>query len=188
MRKMALALAGALVLLGASLFTLEVLDRGGYCPSSALLAPPLACAQVKAYPDVTRSSLWATVLERRRHGKLPSREETFHLVILVPRQQIAGYNGLACNGHAFVSDDLPPAAREFVARHELEHLFQHDLHLHPHNLEWAANRAAFRAQPWGGIQTTFLSATYRLRHKPDDLSWPCAFVSLWRVFKQYFLP
>lgn len=100
-------------------------------------------------------------------------------VIDVPRSELLGLNGIACFPYAFVADDLPEAARKYVATHEVIHLFG----------EINETKTNFRAgirQPVGLIQTVFYSLYLNFKDKNPG-GYPCTTGRVWMIFKGYFL-
>lgn len=122
---------------------------------------------------------------KRNQGQSVSRAEyreaTDKLVFEVDQSQIGIVNGIACNGKiAYVAEELPPQAKLFVKRHELEHLFQIP---YAENNELKANIAAAKEYPVGLLSTIGFSVLKLKRY----FSWCCFFVIGWLNFKVYFL-
>ncbi len=124
------------------------------------------------------------VIEKRSLGesitKAEYREAMDLLVYEVSPEQLGGLNGVVCRqGVAFVRESLPELAKQHVARHELEHLFQTtDV-----NREVEATIAASKEYPIGLLATIVSS----LIAAKEDLSWCCFLKSSWAIFKLYFL-
>lgn len=126
----------------------------------------------------------AEIKEQRSAGesitKETYREALDLLVYEVPPEQLGPANGVVCRGGiAFVDESLPTQARLFVARHELEHLFQTT----SENREVNANIAAGKEYPVGLISTIYTS----LVKSKQGRSWCCFLKSSWWIFKVYFL-
>ena len=124
------------------------------------------------------------IMENRGAGESISKEEyrsaMDSLVYEVPPELLGRANGVVCRGGvAFVRNSLPEQARRYVARHELEHLFQTTRE----NEEVAANIAAGKEYPIGLISTVVSS----LVEAKSKLSWCCFLKSSWFAFKLYFL-
>lgn len=141
----------------------------------------------EAYPftyDLDQIQLINEIKEKRNLGEAVTKE-TYRdamdlLVYKVPAQQLGLANGVVCRGGvAFIRDSFPTQAGLFVARHELEHLFQTT----SENKEVAANIAAGKEYPTGFMSTIYLS----LLDAKRNLSWCCFLKSSWFIFKVYFL-
>ena len=146
------------------------------------------CEQdIGSYPfsyDLEQQQLIDEIIEKRNKGERIDKEEYRSamdlLVYEAPPEYLEGVNGVVCRGRvAFVRDSLPEQAKNFVARHELEHLFQttHE------NQEIRANIAAGKEYPMGLISTIILS----LAEAKSQLPWCCFLKSSWFAFKLYFL-
>ena len=123
-------------------------------------------------------------MEKRSAGESIAKEEYRSamdlLVYEAPPELLGNVNGVVCRGSvAFVRDSLPEQARNFVARHELEHLFQTSRE----NQEVSANIAAGKEYP-SGLLSTIVSSLVEAKSK---LSWCCFLKSSWFAFKLYFL-
>lgn len=179
------------VLLIVSIVSLEIYTSNCNCTvieeERANLTIPICENGTDAYPfnyDVEQSQLIAEIKEKRSVGEAITKEEYREamdlLVHEVPAEQLGVANGVVCRGGvAFVRDSLPTPARLFVARHELEHLFQTTRE----NQEVAANIAAGKEYPFGLVSTIYLS----LLESKRNLSWCCFLKSSWWIFKIYFL-
>ena len=124
------------------------------------------------------------IMEKRNAGESISKEEYRSamelLVYEAPPELLGIANGVVCRGRvAFVRNSLQEQAKRFVARHELEHLFQttHE------DQEVKANIAAGKEYPIGLISTIVSS----LREAKSKLSWCCFLKNSWFAFKLYFL-
>lgn len=134
--------------------------------------------------DQEQRQLIEEIIEKRSAGESVTKDEYREamdlLVYEVPPEQLNFVNGVVCReGIAFVRNSLPKQAKIYVARHELEHLFQTTRE----NAEVAANIAAGKEYPIGLISTVVSS----LIEAKSQLSWCCFLKSSWFVFKLYFL-
>ena len=152
-----------------------------------LTTVPLCENGSEEYPfayDSEQRQLIEEIIEKRSMGesvtKAEYREAMDLLVYEVPPEQLGSLNGVVCRqGVAFVRDSLPELAKQHVARHELEHLFQTtDV-----NREVEATIAASKEYPIGLLATIVSS----LITAKEDLSWCCFLKSSWAIFKLYFL-
>lgn len=100
-------------------------------------------------------------------------------VIFVPPADAPGVNGVSCLGKPFVVDNLSPAAKRFVAIHEIIHGLG-DLN------ETRVNYLATRIEPLGLVQTVTHSLAYSL-HSVNRSNYQCLLGRLWLTFKVYFL-
>lgn len=148
---------------------------------------PLCENNSDEYPfiyDEAQRELIDEIAEKRNAGeavtKAAYREAMDLLVYEAPQEQLGNVNGVVCRqGVAFVSSGLPHQAKLYVARHELEHLFQTP----NENQELQANVAAGKAYPIGLLSTIVHSLIVAKSH----LSWCCFLKSSWFIFKLYFL-
>ncbi|HVF24689.1 MAG TPA: hypothetical protein VNA23_02305 [Anaerolineales bacterium] len=76
-------------------------------------------------------------------------------------------------------------AELYVRRHELGHVFQFTLQMEEQNHEFAANDTASKEYPIGMIETVIFSAVGGMDH--FELT-SCYLITLWEIFKRYFLP
>jgi len=144
-----------------------------------------ACDSEFYIKDVENQKLVAVLYDKQMQGIAPTENELQKAVFEVDREVIGGNNGIACNGVAFVSSDLPKQAKLFVKRHELEHIFQNLSHRQDKNPEFSANVAAAKEYPAGFVTTTFFSIVKSRNSYP---SFTCYVIGLWKIFKIYFLP
>ena len=148
---------------------------------------PLCENNSDEYPfayDAAQRQLIDDIIEKRNAGesitKAEYREAMDLLVYEVPPEQLGNVNGVVCRqGVAFVNNALPRQAKIYVARHELEHLFQTP----NENQELEANIVAGKAYPIGLLSTIVHSLIVAKSH----LSWCCFLRSSWFIFKLYFL-
>ena len=156
---------------------LEIGSRVFSCESE--MSFPRCPASIGIVPAIDEPSAYIKELrEKRMQGEHISKEEyqkaMQEAVEDVDPEIIAGFNGLACGNKGYVRNDLTESAELFVQRHELEHILVGAS-------EFEANQAAFKEYPWGGLQTTVLTLSERMKR-------PCALFGLWKSFKVYFLP
>lgn len=148
---------------------------------------PICEQDIGAYPfayDSEQRQLIDEIMEKRNAGEPVTKEEYRSaidtLVYEAPPELLSRVNGVVCRGGvAFVRDSLPEQAKRFVARHELEHLFQTTRE----NQELDANIAAGKEYPIGLISTVVSSLT----EAKSKLPWCCFLKSSWFAFKLYFL-
>ncbi|MBU0708300.1 hypothetical protein KJ596_00950 [Patescibacteria group bacterium] len=110
---------------------------------------------------------------------MPLQELINNHIIIVPREEIAGSNGIACTKYGYIANDLPYSASKFVATHEA-------IHLQGEVNETITNIKAGLRQPMGLIQTTIYSLFYSFRSQSVS-EYPCVFGKLWQNFRTYFL-
>ncbi len=167
--------------------SLELLSRFYRCsPAAGSEARTLTACDAELYTqDTENQKLLVALKDKQLQGIAPTEAELRQAVFAVERKSIGGNNGIVCNGAAFVSNDLPPAANLFVRRHELEHIFQQLLSRQEKNPEFAANVAAAKEYPVGLLSTTLFSIWESRTVYPSPLCW---LIGLWATFKIYFLP
>ena len=184
-KKILLGFAGLLAVFIGSITTIEILSRTSTC-SIALTTGSMSACGNNLYTDSDSIRNYLDELsEKYSQGLHPSPEELEQAVMEVPRASIGGANGVYCSGVAFVSNDLPAQAELYVRRHELEHVFQFTLQMDDQNHEFAANYAASKEYPIGMIETVIFSVAGGRNHFDSTT---CYLVTLWEIFKRYFLP
>lgn len=100
-------------------------------------------------------------------------------VVEVSKEDISGYNGVACDTYGFVSSRLPYFAKKYVKAHEAFHLIGYDN-------EVIVNYKAGLRYPIGLIQTVFY--TFFSNFKNHEIrEYPCVMGNLWNGFKTYFI-
>ena len=188
------ALIWSLVLFILSIVSLELYTRNCNCSVPVATSPEemnftisICERDIGTYPfsyDLEQQQLIDEIMVKRSAGERIDKEEYQSaidlLVYEVPPEYLENVNGVVCRGSvAFVRDSLPEQAKNFVARHELEHLFQttHE------NQEIKANIAAGKEYPIGLISTIISS----LKEAKSKLPWCCFLKSSWFAFKLYFL-
>ncbi len=180
------------ILLVISIVGLELYTDNCSCVISeeekvTLTTVPICENGSEKYPfayDLEQKQLIDEIIEKRSVGESVTKDEYREamdlLVYEVPPEQLGNVNGVVCReGLAFVSDSLPNQTKIYVARHELEHLFQTTRE----NQELEANIAAGKEYPIGLISTIVSS----LIAAKSQLSWCCFLKSSWFAFKLYFL-
>lgn len=188
-KKVLLVFGWLFAIFAGSIEALEILSRTSDCfPSSRANAASVnynSCANHLYTEDAELKTHLKQLSENYQQGILPSQEELVEAVIETDRDSIGGNNGVYCSGVPFVSSDLPMQAKLFVRRHELEHVFQDTLRIQEENFEFAANYASAKEYPIGFLETTIFSI---INSRKSFDSTRCYFVSLWSIFKVYFLP
>ncbi len=168
-----------------SMIALEILSRTSNCSTAMISGSMSACGNHLYTNDANMRNYLNELSEKYSQGISPSPEEVEKAVMEVDRTSIGGANGLYCSGVAFVSNDLPVQAELYVRRHELEHVFQFTLQMEEQNHEFAANYAASKEYPIGMIETVIFSVIEGRDHFDSTT---CYLVTLWKIFKIYFLP
>ncbi len=96
----------------------------------------------------------------------------------VEKEDIKGYNGIACGSYGFVSRELPRFSKNYVKAHEA-------LHLLGYENETLVNYKAGLRHPAGLIQTVLY--TFFLAFEGQKFrDYPCVLGNLWAGFKKYF--
>jgi len=191
-RRLKKALIWFPILLIGSIVGLELYTDNCNCvvaeeEKETLTTVPICENGSEEYPfayDLEQKQLIDEIIEKRSVGESVTKDEYREamdlLVYEVPPEQLNHVNGVVCReGVAFVSDSLPKQAKIYVARHELEHLFQTT----SENQEIDANIAAGKEYPTG-LLSTIISSLIEAKSK---LSWCCFLRSSWYAFKVYFL-
>ncbi len=145
----------------------------------------LACDPTLNPPDQDKITFLTALGEKYREGISITRDDLDQALILVPAGDMVGLNGVYCNGMIFISDRLKQGARYYVARHELEHVFQaQGLSGDCGDQESCAHWTAAREYPLGLIQTVVSSLVGAYRLSPSLWTF---LVNNWVMFKCYFL-
>lgn len=178
---------GALILLFTFILFLEVGSRlyaRERKPRSAF--DPVVCDPTSYPVDQDKIRELNALVEAKRGGQDITRGDLIRAMILVREEDMTRINGIYCNGLIYVSAGLPERAMYYVARHELEHVFQHKgVTRECENDEFCANWIAGSEYPLGLLQTVFSSLIKAYRLYPSV--WAFLFGS-WRIFRFYFLP
>jgi hypothetical protein len=149
--------------------------------------PPefLACDTNRYPPDQEKIDFLAVLVEKQLQGLPITQEDLDRSMYLVPNHDMVGINGLFCNGMIYISDRLKQGARYYVARHELEHVFQaQGLSGDCGDQESCAHWTAAKEYPLGLIQTVVSSIVGAYRLSPSLWAF---LVNNWVMFKFYFL-
>ncbi len=132
--------------------------------------------------DEYKIQLIQELVERERQGIKPSRSGLLKAAIFVNYEEIYGLNGIVCNGMFFVRDNLPDEGKLFVARHELEHIFQDNGINHgcyEIQFESCATSEAAKEYPVGFIEAILSSLILAFQESPTI--W-CFLFGSWFVF------
>ncbi len=177
---------GVLILLGAFVLFLEIGSRRyvkNRVPRGSIEFE--VCDESKYPVDEEKIRILEALVEARREGRDITQEDLGAALIVVREEDMARINGVYCNGLIYISEALPERAMYYVARHELEHVFQHKgVTRGCENDEYCANWIAGSEYPLGLLQTIFSSLVRAYRLYPS--LWAFLFGS-WRIFKVYFL-
>ena len=166
---------------------LELGSRYYQCLSLDQSTETRAC-NLSNYPvDENKIQIIRELVERELQGNKPTRDDLIKAVIFVDYKEIYGLNGAACNGMVFVRDNLPDEGKLFVARHELEHIFQDYGINHGCNegdYERCATREAAKEYPIGFIETIVSSLI--LSFQESSTIW-CSLFGSWYIFTHFVL-
>ena len=176
-----------ILLLGFVLF-LELGSRWFYKgdPETITLPPAAVCDQAVYPPDPEKLTALESLREARRQGRKVTPGELEGVLVAAPQEDLPYRNGVFCNGMVYINQRLSPSARNYVARHELEHYFQFQgLDDDCRDWELCATWKAACEYPWGFLATITSSLIWSFRHSPSI--WDFLFGS-WTIFKIYLLP
>ena len=179
-------LLGITLVLGVLILALEISTRR-LNPSQEPPRPPkfLACDTTRYPPDQEKIAFLAVLVEKQLQGLPITQEDLDRSMYLVPNHDMVGINGLFCNGMIIISERLPIGARYYVARHELEHLFQSaGVAADYQDMEFSAHWVATREFPLGLIHTVISSLVGAYQLSPSTWAF---LVNIWVMFKFYFL-
>ncbi|MFO8036548.1 MAG: hypothetical protein R6U57_07985 [Anaerolineales bacterium] len=179
-------LLGGLILLVAFVFFLEIGTRR-YVKNRVPLGTIefVVCDESKYPIDEEKIRVLDGLVQARKEGHEITREDLDAAMIVVREEDMTRINGVYCNGLIYVSEALPERAMYYVARHELEHVFQHKgVTRVCENDEYCANWIAGSEYPLGLLQTIVSSLVRAYRLYPSV--WAFLYGS-WRIFKVYFL-
>jgi hypothetical protein len=174
------------LVLGVLILALEISSRR-LNPTQEPPRPPefLACDTNRYPPDQEKIDFLAVLVEKQLQGLPITQEDLDRSMYLVPNHDMVGINGLFCNGMIYISDRLKQGARYYVARHELEHVFQaQGLSGDCGDQESCAHWTAAKEYPLGLIQTVVSSIVGAYRLSPSLWAF---LVNNWVMFKFYFL-
>ena len=178
---------GSLFLLGFTILFLELGSRLYQEPDQDFTAPEWAVCDLDRYPlDEGKTLVIQELVGKKVQGEKITREDLDRALISAPQDQMPGLNGVVCNQMIFVSSRLPESARYYVARHELEHVFQqHGMDGDCQDWELCATWAAAWEFPLGLLRT--ISSSLREAYRISPSLWSFLFGS-WRIFKFTLLP
>jgi len=174
------------LVLGVLIMALEISSRR-LNPTQEPPRPPefLACDTNRYPPDQEKIDFLAVLVEKQLQGLPITQEDLDRSMYLVPNHDMVGINGLFCNGMIIISERLPIGARYYVARHELEHLFQSaGVAVDYQDMEFSAHWVATREFPLGLIHTVISSLVGAYQLSPSTWAF---LVNIWVMFKFYFL-
>jgi len=139
------------------------------------------------YPlDEGKTLVIQELVGKKARGEKITREDLDRALISAPQDDMPGLNGVVCNQMIFVSSRLPESARYYVARHELEHVFQQQgMDGDCQDWELCATWAAAWEFPLGLLRT--ITSSLREAYRISPSLWSFLFSS-WRVFKLTLLP
>jgi hypothetical protein len=186
-RRLAVFLAGGMVLLLILFIVfLEIGSRVYQCPYTAQCPIILVCDPSFYLIDEEKGRLMQDLIESRGLDIDPSTEDLERVMTVAPEKDMAGVNGVACGGGIFVRESLGREGRRFVARHELEHIFQQNgFGGNCSKWEFCATLVAAMAYPQGFVETVISSLVISLKESPTF--W-CFLFGSWEIFKAYLLP
>ncbi len=180
-------LLGGLFLLGFMILFLELGSRLYREPEGDFPAPEWVVCDLERYPpDEGKQLVIQELVDKKARGEKITREDLYRALISAPQDQMPNLNGIVCNQMIFVSSRLPESARYYVARHELEHVFQLE-GMDPDCQDWelCATWAAAWEFPLGLLRT--ITSSLREAYRISPSLWSFLFSS-WRVFKFTLLP
>jgi hypothetical protein len=166
---------------------LELGSRQFMASESALSAPPILVCHLDYYPvDEEKITLISKLVDKHQNGEMISDLELYRAALSAPQEDMPGLNGIVCNEMIIVSDRLQGAARSYVIRHELEHVFQL-VGLKPdcQDMELCATWVAAFEYPLGFVLTVISSLIEGYREFPSFREF---LFSSWYIFKIYLLP
>ena len=180
-------LLGSLFLLGFAILFLELGSRLYQEPDQDFPTPEWAVCDLDRYPlDEGKTLVIQELVGKKVQGEKITREDLDRALISAPQDQMPGLNGVVCNQMIFVSSRLPESARYYVARHELEHVFQQQgMDNDCQDWELCATWAAAWEFPLGLLRT--ISSSLREAYRISPSLWSFLFGS-WRIFKFTLLP
>ena len=178
---------GSLFLLGFTILFLELGSRWYREPEGDFPAPERAVCDLDRYPlNEGKTLVIQELVGKKARGEKITREDLDRALISAPQDQMPYLNGVVCNQMIFVSSRLPESARYYVARHELEHVFQQQgMDNDCQDWELCATWAAAWEFPLGLLRT--ISSSLREAYRISPSLWSFLFSS-WRVFKFTLLP
>lgn len=180
-------LLGSLFVLAFGILFLELGSRLYREPDQNF--PPaerVVCDLDRYPPDEGKLAAIQKLVGKKARGEKITREDLDRALISAPQEHMPYLNGVVCNQMIFVSSRLPESARYYVARHELEHVFQgHGMNGDCQDLELCATWAAGWEFPFGLLRT--ITSSLREAYRISPSFWSFLFGS-WKVFKFTLLP
>jgi hypothetical protein len=178
---------GSLFVLGFMILFLELGSRWYREPDQDLPAAERAVCDLDRYPqDEGKLIVIQELVGKKAQGEKITSEDLDLALISAPQEHMPYLNGIVCNQMIFVSSRLPESARYYVARHELEHVFQgQGMDGDCQDWELCATWAAAWEFPLGFLRT--ISSSLREAYRISPSLWSFLFSS-WRVFKLTLLP
>ena len=180
-------LLGSLFLLVFGILFLELGSRLYREPDQDYTAPEWVVCDLDRYPqEASKLIVIQELVGKKVQGEKITREDLDRASIYAPQEHMPGLNGVVCNQMIFVSSRLPESARYYVARHELEHVFQQQgMDGDCQDWELCATWAAAWEFPLGLLRT--ITSSLREAYRISPSLWSFLFSS-WRVFKFTLLP
>ena len=180
-------LAGGAILFVVSIIFLEAGSRYYKCPPTDQNPSSDKVCNPSHYPvNQIKVHTLQVLIEAKRQGAEPSREDLDQIINLVKYEDMPGLNGAFCgNGMVFVRNDLGDEGKYYVARHELEHLLvENGVTNECYDEEQCAMLNAAKIYPVGFVQT-ILSSLY-ISAKESPTVW-CYLFGSWFIFRAYLL-
>ena len=180
-------LLGSLFILVFMILFLELGSRLYREPDQNFPTFEWAVCDLDRYPqDEGKLVVIQELVGKKARGEKITREDLDRALISAPQDQMPNLNGVVCNQMIFISSRLPESARYYVARHELEHVFQqHGMDGDCQDWELCATWAAAWEFPLGLLRT--ITSSLREAYRISPSLWSFLFSS-WRVFKFTLLP
>ena len=154
-------------------------------PSSS--APEILVCHTDYYPVIEKKIIYLDeLIQKNQRGEKITSDDLERVAVLAPQVDMPSINGIVCNGMIIVSSRLQGAARTYVIRHELEHVFQMEgMRPDCQDTELCATWVAGLEFPLGFILAILSSLSEAYRISPSF--WDFLFSS-WYIFKVYLLP
>jgi hypothetical protein len=149
-------------------------------------APAPVCDLEHYPPDPRKGAVLEELIQIRSRGDGITPLDLDRAITLVPQSEMPGLNGVLCNDMIFLSQRLEGPARYYVARHELEHVFQQaGLDPQCRDRELCATWKAAAEYPLGLVAAIGSSLREAYRSYPSMQEF---LFGSWLVFKYYLLP
>ena len=174
---------GVTVFFVIALAFLEIGSRYYKCPSTDCDCSGTLVCDPNYYPvNQEKIQIIHGLVELKRQGIEPTREDLDQIINLVTFEEIYGLNGILCGSDmVFVRDNLSAEGKYYVARHELEHLFLcNGINTDCNDNEQCAMLNAAKVYPIGFVET-ILSSVY-LSAKESPTVW-CFLFGSWRILR-----